>query len=201
MLFKMFAVFEIYEVKYLLIWPLKSLITQTCLPLRIVRIFYGFGLKTTHYGLIEKILRKSVIKRQKIILVHRTMFLFFIRELSFVNTRSFSLRSNLVISLCKWPSSYECIRKSLVVIHFVYLRSKFLETILHSFVVKTACYMMISNKFKQKLNFLKIIKCFLSFLVNKMNLHIVSGEGGGVGGINRGSPIESRLDLCRVDAF
>ena len=61
--------------------------------------------------------------------------------------------------------------------------------------------MMISNKFKQKFNFLKIIKCFLSFLVNKMNLHIVSGEGGGVGGINRGSPIESRLDLCRVDAF
>ena len=34
---------------------------QTCLPLRIVRIFYGFGLKTTHYGLIKKILRKSVI--------------------------------------------------------------------------------------------------------------------------------------------
>ena len=34
---------------------------QTCLPLRIVRIFYGFRLKTTHYGLIKKILRKSVI--------------------------------------------------------------------------------------------------------------------------------------------
>ena len=34
---------------------------QTCLPLRIVRIFYGFGPETTHYGLIKKILRKSVI--------------------------------------------------------------------------------------------------------------------------------------------
>ena len=45
---------------------------QTCLPLRIVRIFYGFGLKTTHYGLIKKILRKSVIYDESDLIISGT---------------------------------------------------------------------------------------------------------------------------------